>query len=408
MRKPLQWVNREYQVAFLMGFCAFFTLVGYEMIRSPATVLFKNTYGAESLPMVMAIMPVVVFAGVAAYGRLLSMVGPRRTLRITSLGSGVAVLICILLIQGGSEITTAILFLVKEFYIVLLIEQYWSFINSSLSTGTARRVNGPITGISGLGGVVGGFMVANLAEGLGTEMLIMLSAFFVIPSLLVAEIAYSLNGEPQVPETKTTHMGLGLFRESRILRYLLAIVVVTQVVSAVLDFKFQELLTIKFGGDTDLETAFQGWFIFTLNSSALVLQFVIAPLLLGFMSLRRVHILMPVIHLTAITFALVSPSIFSVGLALLLFKAFDYSIFRAAKEILYIPLSYDVRFRAKEVIDVFGYRTGKGASSIVIASLQRAGIALGSYYVWIAFFAVGLWLVLIFPLTRDAEATPQG
>jgi len=43
-------------------------------------------------------------------------------------------------------------------------------------------------------------------------------------------------------------------------------------------------------------------------------------------------------------------------------KPIDYSLFRAAKKILYIPFSFDVRYRAKEVIDVFGYRFGKGAS----------------------------------------------
>ena len=46
------------------------------------------------------------------------------------------------------------------------------------------------------------------------------------------------------------------------------------------------------------------------------------------------------------------------ALAFFLFKAFDYSIFRAAKEVLYVPLSFDERYRAKEIIDVLGYRTG--------------------------------------------------
>jgi AAA family ATP:ADP antiporter len=88
-----------------------------------------------------------------------------------------------------------------------------------------------------------------------------------------------------------------------------------------------------------------------------------------------------------------------------LFKAFDYSIFRAAKEILYVPLSFDERYRAKEIIDVFGYRTGKGASSVVIVVLQNAGILMANYYLAIAFAATGLWLALIFPLTRRAKAT---
>ncbi|MBT7369443.1 MAG: hypothetical protein HN816_02285, partial [Gammaproteobacteria bacterium] len=50
----------EYRVAALMAMAAMFTLAGYEFIRSSSTVLFKNAYGAENLPLIMAAMPVVV------------------------------------------------------------------------------------------------------------------------------------------------------------------------------------------------------------------------------------------------------------------------------------------------------------------------------------------------------------
>ena len=61
----------------LMAGAAFFTLSGYELIRSSATVLFKAAYGAENLPVVMALMPLVMFAGVWGYGALLTRFGPR-------------------------------------------------------------------------------------------------------------------------------------------------------------------------------------------------------------------------------------------------------------------------------------------------------------------------------------------
>ena len=94
----------------------------------------------------------------------------------------------------------------------------------------------------------------------------------------------------------------------------------------------------------------------------------------------------------------------------MLFKAFDYSIFRAAKEVLYIPLGFDARYRAKEVIDVFCYRTGKGGSSLLIVLAQKAGLAMNNYYLAIGFAVTALWLVLVFPLTskKNEEVTePQ-
>ena len=398
-------VSKEYQIAFLMAAAAFFTLVGYEFIRSPATVLFKNTWGAENLPLVMSAMPVVVFGGVALYGWILSHLGPRRTLLVTSLGSSFFIVACYLGLLTGSKMVTPILFLVKELYIVLLIEQYWSYINSSLTTATAKKVNGPITGIAGIGGVVGGSVGSLIVGPLGTEAMVLAAALMLIPAAMVSNLTYRLHGEPEAPDTSdesvSHHMGWQMFRSNPTLVCLLAIVLSTQVIAAVLDFKFNELLSVEFAGATDMETAFQLRFWGFLNLASIGLQFVIAPLLLSFIALRLVHLMLPLIHFTAIIFAIIEPSVFSVGLAFFLFKAFDYSIFRAAKEILYIPLEFDARYRAKEVIDVFGYRTGKGGSSVLITLAQRAGVIMGNYYLYIAFFMAAIWLTLIFPLTRQ-------
>lgn len=397
----------EYRVAVMMATAALFTLAGYEFIRSASTVLFKSAYGAENLPLVMALMPVVVFAGVALYGWILSQLGPRRTLLVTSLGSSLIIFACYLILLTGSKSITPAIFLFKELYIVLLIEQYWSYINSSLQPATAKKVNGPITGIAGIGGAIGGSLVAMSAESFGTETMLLFAAITLLPAAFVSNLTYRLHGEPLAPPESESHghLALSLFKQNPVLISLISIVLSSQVVAAVLDFKFQSLLSEQFLGQADKETAFQGWFWGTLNTSVLILQFVIAPLLLSFVALRWVHLMMPLIHLTAITAAIIEPSMMTVGIAFFLLKAFDYSIFRAAKEVLYVPLGFDERYRVKEVIDVFGYRTGKGASSVVIVLLQKAGVAMNNYYVAIAFAMALLWLALVFPLTRDREST---
>jgi len=125
---------------------------------------------------------------------------------------------------------------------------------------------------------------------------------------------------------------------------------------------------------------------------------------LSFVALRWVHLMLPLIHLIAISAAIIEPSVFTVGLAFFLFKAFDYSIFRGAKELLYVPLGFDERYRAKEVIDVFGYRSGKGVSSAVIVLLQKAGVLVTNYYLAVGFAMAVLWLALVFPLTRNQDS----
>ena len=398
-------MNRQFSVASFMAISAMFTLAGYEFVRSASTVLFKSAYGAENLPLVMAAMPFVVLAGISLYNKILSALGPRRTLIVTTLGSALTIFCCYLLLLNGSKVVTPFLYLTKELYIVLLIEQYWSYINSSLTPGSAKKLNGPITGIAGLGSALGGVLVSLSAGSWGTETMVLMSSLFLIPAVLISNFTYQTFGEPKIdpPNQKSgDSMGWGALRKNPTLAYLLIIVLLSQLLSAVLDLKFQSLLSLEYVGRPDEETAFQGWFWGTLNSSVLILQFILVPIALSFISLRLMHIAMPLIHLCAIIYAIIEPNIFSVGLAFFLFKAFDYSLFRAAKEVLYVPLSFDERYRTKQIIDVFGYRTGKGASSVIIVLLQRAGVLVNNYYLAAGLVSIIIWLAIIFPLTTNA------
>jgi len=292
---------------------------------------------------------------------------------------------------------------------VLLIEQYWSYINSTLTTNNAKKLNGPIAGIAGIGSAMGAILVGMTASSWGSETMILMGAIFLLPSVIVANFTYQFGGEPAVDLDRNRDiMGWSWLKKNPTLAYLLGIVLLSQLLSVVLDLKFQSLLSEEFAGRADDETAFQGWFWGTLNTSVLILQFVIVPLLLSFVALRWIHILMPLIHLAAIGYAVYDPGLFSVGLAFFLFKAFDYSLFRATKEVLYVPLSFDERYRTKQIIDVLGYRTSKGASSVIIVILQRAGVLVNNYYLAAGLAAALLWLAFIFPLTKHASKNYDG
>ena len=52
---------------------------------------------------------------------------------------------------------------------------------------------------------------------------------------------------------------------------------------------------------------------------------------------------------------------------------------------------------------MFGYRTGKGASSVAIVIAQKAGLVMTNYYLAIGFVVTLVWLALVFPLTRDRQ-----
>jgi AAA family ATP:ADP antiporter len=392
-----------------IGGAAAFLLFGYEFVRAVSSSLYIGAFGAERLPIVMALSPVATVAFVYVYGLLLSRLGARHALSVTTLASAAVVTACYVALQARFSLAAGVLYVFREAYIVLLVEQYWSFINSRVSQGQARWVNGPITGLGSLGAMAGGYTVKHCATGLGSETLLLFAAVSLVPAALLSSLAYRYGGEPQPAEDERGgrhgHLALGLFR-SPYLVLLALLIIATQVVSTGLDLRFsglvQEAITAK-----DQRTAFFGGFYFQLNCVAFALQFGITPLLLRLLPLWLIHGLIPAVHVVAGTVLLVAPSLRVGATAFLLFKALDYSLFRAAKEILYIPLSYDARYRAKSLIDAFGYRFAKGSSSGLLA---LAGLLFGklpvAVYPAMAVLAAFLWLpmAVVLALWRQPRA----
>lgn len=399
------------------GFCLFF---GYEMVRSASNTLFKKAYGADSLVYVMAGTPVGVLAALWLYGRLLNAIGPRRTLLLTTVASGAAIAFLSVLIRDGSNAATAALYIVREAYIVLIIEQYWSFLNSRFTVGEARWLNGPTSGLASLGPILAGLYAGRLTEALGHQQLPLLAAASCLPAALCSEVGYRFAGEPaDAPQhpgsdknressesTIAADLGLPQFRAHPVLVFMLLVVIATQVVSTSLDLRFQSELQAAIP-DGDQQTAYSIRFFGLLSAFAAAGQFVLAPLLLQVVPLRWIHLAIPCLHLTLAALAFSNPTLGSIGLAYLTFKAVDYSLFKSAKELLYIPLPFDARYRAKEVIDVFGYRFSKGAVSTLAAAAKLAGVKLGGWWLPAAMGASLVWIALALGLTRQRPLREQ-
>ena len=217
-------------------------------------------------------------------------------------------------------------------------------------------------------------------------------------------IAYRLGGEPKPSEEEAGgrlgHLGIGTLFRSRYLLFIGILILSTQLVSTVLDLRFNGLAETELP-DTDARTAFFGGVYGYLGLAAGVLQLVVVPLALRFVALRVIHICIPLVHLVSSLVLTISPSLRSGAAAYMIFKALDYSIFRAAKELFYMPLSYDSRYRAKQIIDSFGYRFSKGASAGVL-ELVRLGVKTipGIAFSITAMVAAMVWTPVAFNLTR--------
>jgi len=383
-------------------------LCGYELIRSVSQSLYIGAYGAVNLPWVMAGAPLGTLALIWAYGHVLSMWGARRAMVLTCAGATGAMLLCWWVIGHGSKFATAVLYILREGYIVLLVEQIWAFIDSTFTTEEGRRLNGPICGVASLGAIAGGLLVRTLAQSFGSVNLLGLAAASLIPTAVAALAAYQLGGEPQPMldelHGKKGHLGARTLWRDPVLRRLALLIIATQVVSTVLDLQLSRYVEAAFP-EQDARTRWFGGFYAVLNIGSAVGQFVAAPLLLQWLCLRAVHVGIPLVHLILVGISIGKRSLTTAAAALMAFKIMDYSVFRAAKELLYVPMPYDARYRSKELIDAFGYRLGKGSTSALLAVIGRFVVVPTVSLPIIALAALAAWLRLAAAVTRPCQAS---
>ena len=355
-------------------------MISYGMVRPLSNSLYSELVGPENMFWAMALVPVVVTLVMIPYARVLSSSGPRRTLILTTILA--AVLLLVPTLVKGREGAFG-LYLWREAYIVLLVEQFWAFANSNVDTRTGKKLYGMLLIFGGLGAMAGNGLVSLLAEAAGSWLLLSFSVVSLVPFLILMDGAYKRTStesehlETGDPGSPGGHLGLGLFRSHRRLAYLAVIIALGQLFSATMDVTFHIHLKEAFP-DVDIRAAREAAFWAAINGGSMLLNLV-APAILAVLSLRRLHLLFPLGHLALAVVAILFPGLWTAAIALAWFKIVDYSLFRSSKELLYIPLPFDARYRTKMLIDMVIYRMSKGGGALALAAFGAvtAGGGLG-------------------------------
>jgi ATP:ADP antiporter, AAA family len=387
--------------AALMALGAVFVVGGYECVRTPSNTLFKEVFGRQNLPWVLALGPVAVGLTLWVYNLVLTRLGPRWTLLATGVASGVIITGCMLAYAAGFKKIAGPFYLVREVYIVLMLEQLWSFLNSRVTREEAGKLYGPVCAVASLGAVGVGMCSDTLSQVFATWQLPLLAVAALIPTAVCFDLAFQNAGTPQPRETAQAGepeqtFGFAQFAQYQVLIALLVIVGATQWYAAMLEVTFQKGLDTAYP-DASAQNSASMTFFGYLNAVAGVLQVLAVPLVMRFVPVKAIHLAIPIANLALFAVSLASPGFATIAAAYLFFKTVDYSIFKAAKEVLYIPLPFDARYRAKEWIDGLGYRLGKGLGSVTAGVLKGGAYAvpvLGFVGLlgWAVAVAVWLWM----------------
>lgn len=344
--------------------CGFLISSDYAIVRPVSNSVFITAYSTALFPYAwLATVPLNLLV-VAWYNKYLPRLGCFKTyLSIAAVVMGIN-LFCALFLKQISWLPF-FFYIWKEVYIMLMFQQLWSVIHSTIAFNRARYLYGILFGFGAIGSVAGSTIPGFFAVKVGSETLLFCN--LVIYTLLTASflmllhfstqgINHSIDEEQKRSSWNALKHGVGLIRQSKFLIFILFIVTFMQVSSTLIDFQFnhflEKMVTLK-----DQRTEYTARIIGIVHLATLSLQFLGSFLLVHFLGFKRSHLLIPlVLCLNAVGFVLF-PAFAMISLSYITVKCFDFSLFGVIKEMLYIPLKKDEKFRAKAIIDVFAYRS---------------------------------------------------
>jgi AAA family ATP:ADP antiporter len=379
---------------FITASSAIFILVSYNWIRSASPSIFMQYYSKDLIPVAMAVMALSLAFFLYFYNKTLSFFGPKNNFHFLNFFFVAVFFIHYYLLKNEVREAAFSLFVIKDIYIMVMIEQIWAYFNTFNSKSSARILSGPLMAITSLGPIFAGKYLATNVHEIGSLNVVFYTGLILMPCSLFFQFASFKNVKNKIKTTKEkTNYGLKELRQNPTLLSLFFVIFASQALAATTTLRLQSAVGDFILG-ADLQTSYFANYYSNINALSSFFQLALTPLILIFLPLSWVHIIIPLIHCFLGISVLLNSDLQMIMLASLIFKSLDYSIFRGAKEMIYVPLSQDVKYRTKQVIDVFAYRSGKGLVSTILGILKNTIKVGDSFYSVVALGSAIIWLFL--------------
>lgn len=379
---------------------AFMIMLSYSFSRPATESLFLDAHTSAELPYVWLLMALVAVITVGLFARLLARIELIRLLGYTAAGSGVVLAVLLVLLAADFPAVYYSLYIWKDIYIVLLVETFYSFANTVFPIRTARWAYGGFGVASALGSITGNLVSGALAEQYSTAAalnyvppMLLLMGVFCLP---LSKYAGAAKAAEQAKVPPRFLDALKVVRKSSYLFLLVVLIAGVQVAVTLIDYQYNQIVEQVYT-DTDQRTAIFGRVYATISGATLVLHVLTGPTL-RLVGVPAVLLAVPLLLGVGLgAFAMV-PRFLTAALVKVASKCFDYTIFRAAKEMLYIPLNYAEKTQGKSIVDVLSYRVAKGGASLLLMGLLAVGA--GAMAAPLTFVVIGVWLVLTVVVAR--------
>ena len=305
---------------------------------------------------------------------------------------------------------------------LFVVSVFWSFMADIFRSTQAKRLFGFIAAGGTAGALTGPILTAALAVPVGPTNLLLISAGLLGGAVLCVKrlIAWkesplskrpgrtSAVGDATATETEDQAMGGGILAAFHLVLkspYLIGICLLMLLFTTLATFLyFQQAHIIRdhFADSADRTRVF-AVMDFTVNVLTIFVQLFLTGRIVKHLGLGWTLTLIPLLLGTGFLILGLTPVLGTIIIVQIIRRAGNYAVMKPAREMLYVVLSKEEKYKAKNFIDTAIYRGGDAVSAWAFAGLQSLGLSLSA----IAFIAVPLsaiWAWISFKLGKTQEA----
>ncbi|MDX2505151.1 MAG: MFS transporter [Gammaproteobacteria bacterium] len=403
--------------ALLWSFSYFFALLCSYYIIRPMRDEMGILGGVENLQWLFTGTLLAMTAAVPMFGWVSSRFPRGKFLPYIYLFFIFMLLLFYFLMEGsGTQANVARTFFIwTSVFNLFVVSVFWSFMTDLFSNAQARRLFGVIAAGGTLGALAGPAITAFLVEPYGTRNLLLVSAVFLLWAIVcIARLSVWSASNIRNKQESTSRqnekqqeklLGGGIWSGISMVfssPYLLGICLLMLLFSTLATFLY--FMQAQIIHDTFVNSA-QRTAVFAsidlaVNALTLLIQVFLTNRLIKWFGLPAVLVVIPVMLAMGFILLSISPVLTVLLVVQVIRRAGNYALMRPAREMLYVVLSREEKYKAKNFIDTVIYRTGDAVSAWVYAGMRGVGISLST----IALIAVPLalvWAWIAFDLGRQ-------
>lgn len=407
--------------ALLWSFSYFFALLCSYYIIRPMRDEMGILGGVENLQWLFTGTLVAMTAAIPLFGWVSSRFPRRRFLPYVYGFFILALLLFYLLMdkQRASPAVARAFFIWASVFNLFVVSVFWSFMADIYTNQQARRLFGFIAAGGTVGALSGPALTTLLVQPLGARNLLLISALLLFWAIFcIARLSKWSEKHPtdqHAPAATDDNRALGggiWAGISLVVRspYLLGICLLMLLFTTLATFLYlmQAQIVRDAFADSAQRTAVFAAIDLAVNGLTLLLQLFLTSRLIQWFGLATVLAIVPLLLSAGFGLLGVAPVLVVLLVVQVIRRAGNYAIMRPAREMLYVVLTREEKYKAKNLIDTLVYRTGDAVSAWIYTGMRSLGMNLAG----IALIAVPLalvWAGIAFSLGRQqlklAEAT---